>query len=225
MQKSDIGNHGTTGTRRHLVLGVRFLTPSAFVVRLERRNFQFAAGQHLLAGRGLSMREYSIYSGERDPYLEILVKLIERGTVSPMLASLGPGDRIEIEGPFGAFTLPEPGRFGRNYLFVGTGTGIAPYRSFVRSSAGLEYRVLHGVRHREERYAREEFEPGRYTDCLSRDTGGGFSGRVTSLLETVPLDPRTECYLCGNSDMIYDCFAILSGRSVPRERIHAEVYF
>lgn len=225
MRESGIENHRKTGLSRHTVLGVRFLTPSAFVLRMERGDFEFTAGQHLLAGRGLSMREYSIFSGERDPYLEILVKLIERGTVSPILASLQPGDELDLEGPFGSFTLPGPGRSGRDRLFVATGTGIAPYRSFVRSAAGLEYRVLHGVRYREERYAREEFASGRYTDCLSRDTGGRFSGRVTALLETVPLDPRTECYLCGNSDMIYESFAILSARGVPRDRIRAEIYF
>jgi hypothetical protein len=38
-------------------------------------------------------------------------------------------------------------------------------------------------------------------------------------------DRQAVCCLCGNSDMIYEVFAILRGQGVPRSRISAEIYF
>jgi len=33
------------------------------------------------------------------------------------------------------------------------------------------------------------------------------------------------CYLCGNSDMIYEAYALLRKHGVPHSHIFAEVYF
>jgi ferredoxin--NADP+ reductase len=54
---------------------------------------------------------------------------------------------------------------------------------------------------------------------------GGFAGLLGALLKQAPVDPATYCYLCGNSDMIYEVYGILRDQGVPRERIFAEVYF
>ena len=39
------------------------------------------------------------------------------------------------------------------------------------------------------------------------------------------MDSSTYCYLCGNSDMIYEVYGILKAQGVSREQIFAEVYF
>jgi ferredoxin--NADP+ reductase/benzoate/toluate 1,2-dioxygenase reductase subunit len=39
------------------------------------------------------------------------------------------------------------------------------------------------------------------------------------------LETSRYCYLCGNSDMIYEAYALLRKRGVPHSRIFAEVYF
>jgi ferredoxin--NADP+ reductase/benzoate/toluate 1,2-dioxygenase reductase subunit len=205
-------------------LGVEFLTDSVFVLRFERDGLDFIPGQRLLIGRGMDMREYSIFSAPEDPFLEILVKRIEGGAVSPLLAGLSPGDEIEVKGPAGDFFLATA-REDARHLFVASGTGISPYRCFVRSTGALDYLVLHGVRYPEERYCRDAFQSDRYVACVSKGTGPDFVGRVSDLLRLSPVESETECYLCGNSDMIYECFRILSGYGVPRERIHAEIYF
>jgi len=60
------------------------------------------------------------YSGERYP-----------GVASNYLCDLGPGATIEMTGPFGiAFEVPE--EHDANLLLIGSGTGIAPFRAFVK---------------------------------------------------------------------------------------------
>jgi len=210
---------------RSRALGVEFLTDTVFVLRFEREGLEFIPGQRLLVGRGMDLREYSIFSAPADPFLEILVKRIEGGAVSPMLASLSPGDEIDVKGPAGDFTLEGGEGVEHKYLFVASGTGISPYRCFVRSREGLNYSVLHGVRYPDERYCRSAFQSERYSACVSKGTGPDFIGRVSDRLRQQAVESETECYLCGNSDMIYECFRILSDYGVPRERIHAEIYF
>jgi ferredoxin--NADP+ reductase len=60
------------------------------------------------------------YSGEEYP-----------GRSSNYLCDLVPGDRITMSGPYGlAFEVPE--EMDANLILIGTGTGIAPFRAFVK---------------------------------------------------------------------------------------------
>jgi ferredoxin--NADP+ reductase len=53
------------------------------------------------------------------------------GVASNHLCDARPGDQITLTGPYGdVFTLPEDPE--ANLLMIGTGTGIAPFRAFVR---------------------------------------------------------------------------------------------
>ena len=92
--------------RIHRVLGRRDLSAGAFVLRFSRENLSFVPGQWINVGpRGLrERREYSIYSSPREDFLEVLVKEIPDGLVSPALRRCRPGDSVEVEGPHGAFT-------------------------------------------------------------------------------------------------------------------------
>ncbi|MGB5191730.1 MAG: FAD-binding oxidoreductase, partial [Polyangiales bacterium] len=60
------------------------------------------------------------YSGEEYP-----------GVASNYLCNLTPGDRITMSGPYGlAFEVPE--EMDANLILIGTSTGIAPFRAFVK---------------------------------------------------------------------------------------------
>jgi ferredoxin--NADP+ reductase/benzoate/toluate 1,2-dioxygenase reductase subunit len=211
----------------HHVQQVRRVGPAAFVLRFERHGLPFEPGQHIAVGlRGaLAMREYSLYSGSSDDFLEVLVREIPDGLVSPALARCRAGDELSVDGPYGLFLTDPSERRTAKYLFVGSGTGIAPFHCLLRSYPGMDYLLLHGVRALEDRFDFEEFERSRYVACVSRAEGGDYRGRVTGWLSEHDVDPSWQCYLCGNSDMIYESFAILRRRGVPRERLHAEVYF
>ncbi|NBB89836.1 MAG: oxidoreductase [Spirochaetes bacterium] len=196
------------------------------MVQLERPTINFDAGQYVSVGfpEKIDMREYSVYSGPDDDVLEVLVRRVDGGLVSPQLVDLEPGDRVRVEGPFGFFTIPEENRSER-FLWVSTGTGIAPFRSFVRAYPDLDYTLLHGVRRMVELYDWSEYEPDRKVACVSREEGGDFRGRVTDYLRGHPPSPETQCYLCGNAAMIYEVYDILQNQGVDTDRIHAEVYF
>lgn len=211
----------------HTVHSVQHLTDTAFVVRFDRGGIDFEPGQYVTVGihGDVDIREYSVFSAPSDDYLEILVKLVEGGSVSKRLREVLPGDLLDVEGPFGFFTMPEDVRRTREVLFVATGTGVSPFRSFVRAYPTLRYRLLHGVRHTHELYAKEVFDAKRFVSCVSRGDGGAFRGRVTDYLRSHPAAAGTPCYLCGNCDMIYEAFDILQTAGVEPENLYAEVYF
>jgi ferredoxin--NADP+ reductase len=205
---------------------LRWLDPSTFVLRVDRVGLEFRAGQCVslgIWGAGVN-REYSIYSGEGDPHLEFLIKVIQGGTVSPRLAQLGPGDRVYLAGPYSDFALPS-NPHQQPLLFVATGTGIAPFHSFVRTVEGLDYRLLHGIRETAHCHDRQDYAPERYIPCVSRDSAGARGVRVTDHLKTARLDPRTEAYLCGNHAMIEDAYELLLAAGLAPDRIHSEVFF
>ncbi len=213
--------------KKHKIISVRNLTESTFVIRLERNNLQFQTGQFVILKilNSSAKREYSVYSGENDDFLEILVREIEGGKVSGKLKKLKPGTEIEVEGPFGFFKF-DPEKFAsKKFLFVATGTGISPFHSFVRTYPELDYQLIHGVRYKNESYEHSDYKNERIKLCLSGDTGGEFSGRVTDYLWTQKIDRETNCFLCGNSEMIYEAFDILTGKGIPVSNIYSEVYF
>lgn len=187
----------------------------------------FRAGQHIVAGiKGeLNQREYSIYSGEQDEFLEILVREVPDGNVSLMLKNCEPGDILDVNGPFGGFTLEAYEMPVKKYIFVASGTGISPFHSFVRSYPGLDYTLFHGVRFRSEAYEMNEYDQERYFLCTSRESYKGHQGRVTKFITRYPVDSNMLFYLCGNSSMIYDTFHVLKNKGVPAEKIFNEVYF
>ncbi len=211
----------------HQVISIRNLTDSAYVVRMSRRGLQFRAGQHLLLGKAGSIhnREYSVYSGENEDFFEVLIKEVDEGLVSKQLKRLKPGEMVQIEGPLGFFTIPANLIDSAKFLFIGTGTGIAPFHSFVKSYPKIDYCLLHGVRFGNEAYDKIDYDAERHILCTSGDKTGNFQGRVTKWLTENEVSPDTHCYLCGNFNMIHEAFEILEKKGVPPSNVHAEVYF
>ena len=205
---------------------IRHLTPSTYVIRFDRNDMEFIAGQHLSVGiaNDPQAREYSIYSSVNDPFLEILVKEVDDGIVSKRLKKVKKGDRLRVTGPMGFFKLNESKKDGK-FLFVGTGTGISPFHSYIKSHSDIDYQLIHGVRNSDEAYESSEYDPQRYILCTSRDKKGNFSGRTTDYLRSQFIAPSTQVYLCGNCDMIFEVYDILTDKGVPTEHIHTEVYF
>jgi ferredoxin-NADP reductase len=114
-------------------------SPSTRILRLDLGDapFVFRAGQAVLLGAHGQphRRPYSIASSPDDAQrygrIEFLLKVEGTGDPGFHLPNLHVGMQIDVEGPFGAFTLPEH-TDAAGFLFVGGGTGIAPLRSMVR---------------------------------------------------------------------------------------------
>jgi hypothetical protein len=96
----------------------------------------------------------------------------------------------------------------------------------LRITGNIAYALLiHGVRYGREAYEHEHFDKQRITLCTSQDTTGNFHGRVTDYLKTQKIENNTHYFLCGNSEMIYEAFDILTTSNIPAENIYTEVYF
>lgn len=206
---------------------VRLLTPSTYILRFNRNNLNFKAGQYIRVGipGNRQRREYSIYSGENDDSLEILVKEVIEGDISKKLKRLKSGDSLIVEGPFGFFNLNPANIPNRKYYFFASGTGISPFHSYVKSYPEMNYTLIHGIKFIEETYERDHYEDKRYICCTSRDEKGDFSGRVTKIIPLYPFEDNALFYLCGNSDMVYDVYNLLADRGVSTDNIFTEVYF
>ena len=211
--------------QKYKVQSVTFLTESTYKLKLERGDLQFIPGQCVnigLPGEAVN-REYSTYSGLKDRYLEFLIKRVDGGLVSTKLSLLDPGDEVTLDGAFGLFTIPKPD-LKKKYLFIASGTGIAPFHSYVRSYK-LDYKILHGIRYARETYDLADYDRKRYFSCVSKEKSGDFSGRVTDYLKKYPVKVGTICYICGNSSMINDVYDVLRSQGVSGTDIVTEVFF
>lgn len=210
----------------HEVIAVIALTDSTYILRCERKGIGFFAGQCAnlgVPGTGVN-REYSTYSGEDDPYLDFLIREVRGGIVSAQLRNLRPGDEVELHGFYGDFRIKTPTPTAR-YRFIATGTGIAPFHSYVLSYPDLNYQLLHGIRSLSERYNFVDYDRSRYVSCVTGESGGDFSGRVTDFLKAHPVGIDEVCYLCGNRAMISEVYELLRAQGVPSDNILAEVFF
>lgn len=211
----------------HKVIALKPLTAHTFVLQLERNDIQFQTGQFVVIRRinTIDQREYTIYSGEKDEFLEVLVREVNDGKVTPQLKRLQPGDKVEVDGPFGFFRF-QPHIFPvQKFLFIATGTGISPFHSFIRTYPELNYKLIHGVRYSNEAYDHHHYNGNEITLCTTGDNNGSFNGRVTEFLSRQDIDEDTQCFLCGNSNMIQDAFDILTEKGIPIQNIYTEVYF
>ncbi|HBL76536.1 MAG TPA: oxidoreductase [Prolixibacteraceae bacterium] len=209
------------------VENIRKLTDNTISLSLPGSRFKYKAGQHISLGihGNYQSREYSIYSGANDKNLEVLVKEVKDGYFSPKLSHLKPGDLVEVHGPFGKFFIDEKLIPNNKFVFIASGTGIAPFRSMVRTHANLDYTLIHGVRYSNEAYDKHEYAPGRHILCTTGDKNGNYHGRLTGYLNECSFAENTHFYLCGNSNMIFDALEILKEKGFDRDHIHCEVYF
>lgn len=129
---------------------LRFALPKASLwARLTGRGLaRFQAGDLLgILPEGSSVpRFYSLASGSRDGFAEIVVRKLPGGLCSGQLTALEPGDRVQ------AFLRRNPefhaGRGRAPLILIGAGTGIGPLAGFIR--ANDRRRPVHlffGMRH------------------------------------------------------------------------------
>jgi sulfite reductase (NADPH) flavoprotein alpha-component len=129
---------------------LRFALPRAsFWQRLAGRRFaRFEPGDLLgIVPEGSTIpRLYSLASGSRDGFIEIVVRRHVGGLASGQLTSLEPGQTVR------AFLRRHPGfhadGHGAPLILIGAGTGVGPLAGFIRSNA--PHRPIHlffGLRH------------------------------------------------------------------------------
>jgi ferredoxin--NADP+ reductase len=202
------------------------LSEKTYRLRTNRPPTPIKAGQCFSVGtRDLAInREYSMYSAADDPFVDFLIREVEDGIVSPRLANCQIGDEVEIGGPYGEFCLKPEDVDTKDFVFLASGTGIAPFHSFVRSYPRLRYRIFHGIRFDDEQYEADHYNVDSYVPCISRpNIGSGM--RVPDRLKQEDLNPQSLYYLCGNRSMIIDTVTVLREKGVPGGSIYMETFF
>jgi ferredoxin-NADP reductase len=213
------GSASRPGLQPNATLVARIdLTPtiSRFVVRPDDGVSLFEPGQYFALGLTVDdrplQRPYSTSSApDSHIELEFLIRLVPDGAFTPRLWALRVGDRLRIGRAKGLFTL-RPGD-PRTHLFVGTGTGLAPFVSMiasligdfavgegtsVRATASPRAIVIHGVSHVNELAYRDRLErlaagrvDLRYVPVVSRPTDpanagwAGMTGRLDVALKPI----------------------------------------
>ncbi len=170
--------------------------------------------------------------------LEFVIKIYPDGLFSHFLdTELEVGDRLDIQGPFGVFTLRDS---EADLVFVGGGAGMAPILSLLRTMAERGVRrkatYYYGARRRrdlcftEELRALEDVLPGfRFVPALSEPTEeDAWDGEVGLVTDVVKRHESTlagaHAYLCGPPPMVEAAMPVLGGLGVEEKRIYYDKF-
>ncbi|MFA6401555.1 MAG: FAD-binding oxidoreductase [Salinivirgaceae bacterium] len=212
---------------RSKIIDKRFINTDTFVLVFEKGTLSFKAGQYIVLSfpNEKEAREYSVYSGENEPNLEILLKTLPEGSFSMRLGDMNVGDTILIDGPFGFFVMKPDEIWSKPHVFVASGTGISPFRSYIQTHPQMDYQLLHGIRTVNDRIEPNNYESDRLKYCISREDSAYFNGRVTDYLTKTKVNKEAVYHLCGNSAMINDVTELLEAGEIKPENIRTEVFF
>jgi len=220
-----------THDMRHLVL--RLIEPA---------EVKFFPGQYMdIAVPGTDqVRSFSMANtSSRDGLLEFVIKVYPDGLFSQFLDQrLAVGDRLELTGPFGVFTLRES---DAELVLVGGGAGMAPILSLLRSMAerGIHRKVtfFYGARGQRdlcfegELHAIAEKLPNfTYIPALSHhdpDHGDweGENGLITDVVKrlTGPL-ASAHAYVCGPPPMVEAAIPLLETLGIEDKRVYYDKF-
>ena len=199
--------------------GVHYLSMS--------KPFNFAAGQviALALKKEDEPRLYSIASGEDKATLSILFDIKYDGELTPPLSRVKSGDKVYISEPFGKFLCQSTPA-----TWIATGTGIAPFISFLESGKKDNVTLLHGARTLNKFFFQDLFNEVLKNNylrfCTTQSDEQVREGRLTSYLQNhTSLPTDNKYYLCGSPQMVIDVREILISKAVPFDNIIAEIYF
>jgi propane monooxygenase reductase component len=226
-----VSKDAVTHDMRHLIL--RMIEPD---------EIKFFPGQYMDitipdtdAARSFSMANTS---SRETGLLEFVIKVYPDGLFSEFLAEkLAEGDRLDLTGPFGVFTLRE----GENDLvFVGGGAGMAPILSLLRTLAERNIQrkatFFYGARTKQDlcfeaelRELEEKLPDFRYIPALSEPVPGeewdGETGFVTDVVKRHASDlTGAHAYVCGPPPMVEAALPLLAQLGVEEKRIYYDKF-
>ena len=206
-------------------------------IDLEGHPFTFNPGQALLVGpRAGELKPYSIAASRANVaangVLEVLVAVDAAGEDFSWIREGAP---LDVDGPFGTFTLPAT-IDQRRVLFVAGGTGIAPIRAMLEDVLARdphpEVSLLYSARRADEfafigeleAHARAMHLELHQTVTREDLTWQGRRGRVgRAEFEAVMHEPAdTLCFVCGPPAMVEEAVATLGALGVPTPSIRTE---
>jgi propane monooxygenase reductase subunit len=220
-----------TRDMRHLVL--RMIEPA---------EIKFFPGQYMdIAIPGTeAVRSFSMANttSRESGLLEFVIKVYPDGQFSKFLdEKLAVGDRLDLTGPFGVFTLREG---DSDLVFVGGGAGMAPILALLRTMAerGLTRKAsfFYGARTRadlcfepELRELEARLPDFRYIPALSEPDPGedwdGETGFITDVVKRLASDlTGAHAYVCGPPPMVEAALPLLTQLGVAEKRVYYDKF-
>jgi NAD(P)H-flavin reductase/ferredoxin len=224
------------------IAAVRELTADIVEMRIGlEQALTYTAGQYArieVVALGI-WRDYSFAAAPQpQPQTDLVffVRRMARGSFSSWLGPERAGERVQVRGPFGAFTLSNS---TAPLLFVAGGSGLAPIKAMLEQAlqrpCSRDAVLLFGARTRRDLYALEQIGAiaagwhgrFRFVPVLSEEpAGGGWGGAVglvTDGLASRVDDLRSrEAYLCGPPAMVDAAEAALIACGVRPEAIRSD---
>jgi propane monooxygenase reductase component len=220
-----------TRDMRHLVL--RLIEPG---------EVKFFPGQYVdIAIPGTDqVRSFSMANtSSRGGLLEFVIKVYPDGLFSEFLdQQLAVGDRLELTGPFGVFTLRDS---DADMVFLGGGAGMAPILSLLRSMAdrGIHRKAtfFYGARTRDDlcfeeelRSIAEKLPSFTYVPALSDHDPGtgewaGETGLITDVVKRLSGNlAGAHAYVCGPPPMVDAAIPLLEALGVEDKRVYYDKF-
>jgi propane monooxygenase reductase component len=170
----------------------------------------------------------------RDGRFEFVIKIYPGGLFSAYLAEkIQVGDRLEVEAPFGTFTLRE--NRATDLVFIGGGAGLAPILALLRSMAerGIDRKstFYYGARSRADLCFTDELaDLGArlagltFVPALSEpgpdDAWPGETGLITEVVRRrEPTLEGVDAYVCGPPPMVDAAIPMLTALGVSENQI------
>jgi ferredoxin-NADP reductase len=206
-------------------------------------SFDFKAGQFVTLDLPIHekpnkrWRSYSIASWpDGTNVFELCIVLLEGGLgTSYMFNELKEGSELQLRGPVGVFTLPDP--LEKDLFLICTGTGIAPFRSMSNSIKlqKKEHKNIHlifGCRTKQDLLYYDEFKQlekeldgFHYHPVLSREEWEGHKGYVHAVYEELCANKQpANFYLCGWKAMVDEAKLRILELGYDKKEIHLELY-
>lgn len=218
--------------KKHLTMNVMEVS----VVLIVPERVEFKAGQFMQLQFGSELKAYSIISPPEQPsLLKFCVMVIDGGQASEFFKAAKVGDELDMRGPAGNFMVED---LSKNYFFVATGVGVAPFASIIPDLLGRPFlgkcRLLFGLRAEEDVFYFDRFmhlqnvyRNFQFTPVLSQPQSHwpGEVGRVTTYID-VAYDYYKDYifYVSGRRQMVDDIKALLLKRGQLPENIKVEIF-
>lgn len=257
------------------VTGKILITPDLMIlrVRTDESRDKFVAGQYTTIGLmgseprsansvmpvekassdKMIKRPYSIASANHETQnFEFYISQVKSGMLTPRLFNLTQGRRMWVDTEIlGIFHLNETPK-DCNIVMIATGTGLAPYISFLRShiadNKNIKMAVFHGAAYPWDLgyYSELKFIEGAFSNFYyfptllkADETWTGLTGYIEKHLENGILEDKagieitpekTHFYLCGNPKMVESVSSFLAKKNYSKHStdktgsLHVEEY-
>lgn len=168
---------------------------------------------------------YSLSALPQPPLMRLTVKA--NGEHSAQLASLKPGTRVMIEGPYGAFT--RHARTQERVALIAAGVGVTPLRALLEDLpsnvdvvAVLRGSTAADLVHRDEMAALVAERNGRLFEIIGPRSEVRLD--ASALGKMIPDINRRDVYVCGPSGFTDEILKYSHRLRVPPNQIHREAF-